>query len=214
MVIPVINCPDFETAKERIKKTATFFPRGDGWFHLDVADGKFTSYINWGDPEELKNLQLKTYTLNFEVHLMVEKPEAVIEDWLKAGAARVIVHLQAITDLDFLLKLTGQYRAELMISVDPSVPVEAIRVYLDKVNSFHVLAVFPGPSGQKFQKEALVKIRFLRDRSPNAKIEVDGGIDPETGKLVKEAGADILAAGDYIFLSDDPEEAYYELTRL
>ena len=92
LVIPVINCPDFRTAKERIEKAAEF----SDWFHLDVADGKFTTHISWGDPEELRNL-------NFEVHLMVEAPEKVIEDWLKAGAKRVIVHLQALTYLRFLL---------------------------------------------------------------------------------------------------------------
>ena len=203
LVIPVINCPDFRTAKERIEKAAEF----SDWFHLDVADGKFTTHISWGNPEELRNL-------NFEVHLMVEAPERVIEGWLKVGAKRIIVHLETISDPDFIIEIVRRYGAELMISIDPGVPVEEALVYLDKVNSFHVLAVFPGPSGQEFQKEALTKIKFLRDRSPNAKIEVDGGIDLGTGKLAREAGADTLAAGDYIFSNPDPRKAYEELQRI
>lgn len=202
-VLPVINSPDSKIVKEQIKKAAEFSDS----FHLDVTDGKFTSYVNWADPEIFKGL-------NFEVHLMVEAPEKVVEEWLKTGAKRVIVHLQTITDFDFIIEVTEKYGSELMISIDPSVPVEEALVYLDKISSFHVLAVHPGPSGQEFQKEALTKIKFLREHSPNVKIEVDGGIDAETGKLAKEAGADILAAGDYIFGSDNPKHAYEELKKL
>lgn len=93
-VIPAINCPDFICLKEKLEKAAEF----SSWVQLDIADGKFTAHKTWNNPKELKQFVINNLqsAINIEVHLMVEKPEEVIEDWVKAGAKRLIIHFEAI----------------------------------------------------------------------------------------------------------------------
>jgi len=210
-VIPVINCLDFECARERVRTAEKFFPFGGGWVHLDITDGKFTYNKTWGDSDEWRKLQTN---LNLEVHLMVEEPELVLEKWLRVGAKRVIVHLETMKDEDFILELAKAFDAEVMLAITPETPVEALRVYFEKFKAFQILAVNPGLSGQKFLPYMLDKVRFLRELYPGAKIEVDGGINLETGKKCADAGAHILASGAYIFGSKNPAEAYNTLASL
>lgn len=99
-----------------------------------------------------------------------------------------------------------------MLAVRPETPAEKLMAYFKKVSEFQVLAVYPGPSGQKFQTLVAKKIKFLRHEMPNATIEVDGGINEETAKLAKSFGADIAVSASYIFNSSDPKEAYEKLS--
>lgn len=211
MVIPSINSSTFSEAVNGIKKAEEFLPSGEGWIHIDVEDGKFIPHVTWGNPEEFSSLNTK---LNVEVHLMVENPETYIESWLKAGAKRIIVHLQTMKTPAFILETCERHGADAMLSFDPSVPVDLGLPYLGNFKFFQVLSVFPGPSGQKFREDALIKIRSLRERAATATIEVDGGINETTGKLAKDAGADILVSGHYIFGSPDPRGAYERLKAL
>ena len=153
--------------------------------------------------------------LHFEVHLMIEDPEKAVEHWFKAGAERVIVHLEAMRDPHFVLETAKKSAGEVMLAINPSTPVDALVPYLNPpaggFSGFQILAVSPGPSGQEFNENVLEKIKFLRERAPNAIIEVDGGINPETAKLAKEAGANILVSTSYIMDSPDPKGAYEEL---
>ena len=221
-VIPAINAPDFELAQDLIKKVAGF----SGWIHIDVGDGKFSSIKTWGDSKEISNFGFRRLgrasplagisDLGIEIHLMVVDPLNHVEDWLKAGAKRLIVHLEAVHehDVDNILKLCQKYGADLMLAINPQTPVEQLRPYFNKVNFFQVLAVDPGKAGQNFQPLVLDKIKFLRQEAPSAKIEVDGGINPETAAAAKKAGADIAISASYIFSSDNPEEAFRELENI
>lgn len=208
MVILSINCPTFEEAEKEIRLAESFLREGEDWLHIDVSDGKFSDFTSWGNAEELKSLRLN---LNIEVHLMVEDPESVMEAWLAAGAKRVIIHLQSIKNPQSILDMCRKYGAEPMISFDPSVSVENGVPYFADFNYFQILSVFPGMSGQKFIDESLEKIKSLRARVPTAKIEVDGGINERTGRLAKDAGADVLVSGHYVFGSPNPMDAYEEL---
>ena len=210
MVIPSINCPNFSEAAKQIEKTEGFLP-SDSWIHVDVSDGKFTKHISWGNPGEYSSLNVE---LNLEVHLMVQEPESVMEAWLAAGAKRIIVQLETVKNPTFIMEVCKKHGAEAMISFDPSTSVEEGLIYLKKFNFLQVLAVLPGPSGQEFREDSLDKVKFLRERVPTATIEVDGGINESTGKLSKEAGADILVAGHYIFGSPDPKGAYKKLNEI
>jgi len=124
LVIPSINCPDFEAASIHIKKAEEF----SEWIHIDVSDGKFSDTTSWGNPEELQSLET---SLNVEVHLMVDNPDDVVEAWLAAGAKRVIVHIQTTHDPEELLALAKQYNAEIMLALDPTQPVDEIILYVD-----------------------------------------------------------------------------------
>jgi len=142
---------------------------------------------------------------------MVEEPEEVIKAWFQGGAKRVIVHLETISNPDFLLDVADEYGGEVMLAIAPSTPVDLLLPHTNSFRYFQILAVSPGPAGQKFKMEILEKIRFLRQMAPDAKIEVDGGITPETARLAKIAGADIVASASYIFGSKNPKQAYEEL---
>ena len=179
-----------------------------------MGDGVFTPNVSWGNLEEFSHLATELPLLRFEVHLMVVDPEKIMEQWLKAGAERVVIHLEAMIDPHFVLETSKKYKGGVMLAINPSTTVETLVPYLNSFAAFQVLAVSPGPSGQKFSLEALEKIKFLRQRAPNAIIEVDGGINPETAKLAKEAGASILVSGSYIINSPDPKGAYEELQRI
>ena len=176
-----------------------------------MGDGVFTPNVSWGNVEEFSFLATELPLLRFEVHLMVVDPEKVMEQWFKAGAERVIIHLEAMSDPHFVLEMAKRYEGGVMLAINPSTAVEALVPYLNSFTAFQVLAVPPGPSGQKFNLEVLEKIKFLRERAPNAIIEVDGGINPETAKLAKEAGANILVSASYIMNSPDPKGAYQQL---
>jgi ribulose-phosphate 3-epimerase len=210
LVIPVINCGDSETAAKQINKAAAFLPPA-GWMHIDISDGKFAPVVTWGKPSDLAVIKKVRAQLHFEIHLMVQDPENVIAGWLEAGAERVIVHLETMKDPGFILDAARKHGAEVMLAIAPATPVENLIPYLSSFTAFQVLAVTPGPSGQKFIKGMEDKVRFLQKYRPTALVEVDGGVVPEVCRLVKEAGADAVAAATYIFGDPDPQQAYEKL---
>ena len=210
-VIPAINAPDFERARQLVSVAKSFLPR-EAWLHFDLGDGIFSSIRNWGDPAEFQSLRLGFFKT--EVHLMAENPEELAEAWLKAGVKRLIVHLETLVDSALVMALCQKYQAELMLAIVPETIVENLIPYFSNVHSFQILGVRPGKAGQVFQPEVLGKVEFLRRRLPTAKIEVDGGINLTIAKLIKEAGADMVASASYIFNSSDPGKAYQELVGL
>lgn len=207
-VIPAINEKIFEEVVKKIKIAEEFLP-ADAWIHIDVADGIFTPNKTWNNPDDLANLKTK---LKLEVHLMVEKPEQQIENWLKVGVKRLVIHLEAFTEPNFILSEVKKYNAEIVLSANPVTSADAISLYLGSFDFFQILAVDPGLAGQKFQEKVLEKIKFLRSRNPAVKIEIDGGIDLITAKIVKASGADIIVSASYIFNNPaGPTAAYNEL---
>ncbi len=210
-IIPALNCLDVESLREHIRRAATFL-LPESWIHLDVSDGRFTFTRTWNEPERWRELAGQ-YGWKLEAHLMTEEPEKMATRWLEGGAARIIVHIETVTpeSLDRMRAKITEGGAELMLSSNPETPAESFRPYAQGIKNFQALAVNPGLSGQKFLPVVLKKIQFLRELRPDATIEVDGGINLETARLCKSAGADALVASSYIFGSDDPKEAYQEL---
>lgn len=211
-VIPAINCKDFECVREKIRKIKEY---QSPWVHIDVSDGEFGRTITWNNPEELLGLGEDVSYLKLEVHLMVEEPQVVVEDWLRAGASRVIIHQEALTDgWPIILDKVERYDAELGLAILPGTPPENLMPYLKSISLVQLLAVSPGPSGQKFDERVLDKIKFLRREEGNFSIEVDGGINPQTAQLVRDAGGDIIVSGSYIWESKNPREAFKELQEI
>jgi ribulose-phosphate 3-epimerase len=212
MVIPVINCLDVECVRKKIKIAKTFLKEGDV-FHLDAADGSFGPYRTWSDPVEWTKLRSP---FGIEVHLMTNRPEAYADDWFAAGARRLIVHAEALNaqSANELRSVAEHYHGEIMLSSKPGSTMEDIAPHLAEFGSFQVLAVEPGPAGQVFLPFIAEKIKFLREEFPDATIEVDGGMDPETVRIVKIAGADIIVSSSYIFDAADPKKAYELLEKV
>jgi ribulose-phosphate 3-epimerase len=214
-VIPVINCHrrDFECVQEKTAKAKKFLKKGD-WLHLDVGDGRFTFNKTWQNPTEWANLRSE---FNLEVHLMVEDPGKYISQWVAAGAKRFIFHVETLKGGEMahrIIVYLRKKRAEAMLGSAPLTPLSKIWPYLRLFSHFQVLAVDPGPAGQKFLPVVLHKIKFLRNFAPNAMIEVDGGVNPETAKMAKAAGADTVASATYIFNTSNPKKAYKKLRKI
>jgi ribulose-phosphate 3-epimerase len=209
-VIPVINCQDVECVRNKIEVAKAFLAEGD-LLHLDVADGSFATHKTWANP--LEWVKLKS-PFGVEVHLMVDHPEEYIDDWLAAGARRLIVHMESLNpqSMHEILGAAARYHVEVMLSSKPESDADDMAPYLRHFNLFQVLAVQPGPSGQKFLPFITEKIRFLREELPDVTIEVDGGMDLESARLVKDVGADMIVSSSYIFGSADPKEAYKKLS--
>ena len=129
-VIPSINASNFEAVEELVGKAKKFLPRTTGWLHFDIGDGAFSSIKTWDEPAEFKKLKLGS--LKSEVHLMVEDPEVVAKSWLEAGAKRLIVHLEETRNLEIISDLCQQYKADLMIAINPDTIVENLLPYLDE----------------------------------------------------------------------------------
>lgn len=210
-VIPGIEASDRVEAEEQYKKVKDLNP--EGWVHFDVTDGQFSSAVNWGSPEEVKELRVKGK--KFEVHLMMENPEAVLESWLKVDfVKRVIIHLEAMSDPVFIVQKCKEYGVEPMLAIKPETEVERLFAHKDDFRAFQILAVNPGWAGQKFDERMLAKIHWLREKIPNVIIEIDGGVNPEVARKCYDAGASILVSTSYIQKSPDPRAAYESLVAI
>lgn len=206
-ILPSINVQTFEEAQDRIKKVEPYV----SWCHLDVTDGVFSKHPTWHNPQDLPVLQT---ALNVEVHLMIAEPEKMIEQWLVKPVKRVIVHLEAARDVEFIIKKCHEVGVEIGLAINPDTFWGRLEPWLEKVDMVQTLAVTPGPSGQKMGEETLDKVRHLRTACPGCRIEVDGGVNKETARQAIDAGADMLVAGSYLFNSLDIKVAIDELSFL
>ena len=209
-VIPAINCKNFTCIKRRIKKAAEFLPK-NSWIQIDISDGKFTKAKTWNSPLQLKKFLYKNKIakFNLEVHLMVNDFGNEIKKWQEAGAKRIIIHLEALENCGF--KLTPKNSKNLGLAIKPSTSVKKLVHFLPKIKFVQLLAVSPGYSGQQFDKLTIKKIEFLKKNYPKVKIEIDGGMNEETAKLIKKAGADFIVSGSYLFNSNNFRKRYISL---
>ncbi len=194
-IAPSILSADFGKLNEEI---AFLEPYAD-LLHVDVMDGHFVPNITIGAPVVRC---LKT-ALSLDVHLMIEHPEKYIEDFVKAGSSRIIVHSEACSDLATVLWRIKELGAEAGVSIKPGTPVSDILGVLDLVSEVLVMTVEPGFGGQKFMEGMMGKIKELKEAGFKGDIGVDGGINAETAKVCREAGANLLVAGNYIFNAED-----------
>ncbi len=184
--------------------------------HVDVMDGHFVPNISIGIPvvESLR----KATRLPLDVHLMIERPEEYVEDFVRAGASRVLVHQEATVHLDRALTLIREQGAEAGVAINPATPVVMLSDVLHVVDTVLVMSVNPGFGGQKFIPVALDKIRQLDEwrRRYNAefRIEVDGGVDADNAAVLAQAGANTLVAGTSIFHTPDSTAAARHLRKL
>ena len=204
-IIPSINVSDFEELKKRIKKVEPYAK----WAHLDVSDGIFTKHVSWHEPKDLVGFKTK---LKLEVHLMIDKPEKKIEEWLIKPVSRVIFHQEATRDHWFLIKKIKEAKKEAGIAIKLDTPWLKLFPYFGKVEVLQLLAVPPGPSGQEFSEEILHKIGHIRSLCKGCIIEIDGGVNKRVAARCIREGANLLVAGKAIFESKDIKKAIKELS--
>ena len=184
--------------------------------HFDVMDGHFVPNLTFGIPV-LAALHRRT-RLPIDVHLMVSNPDRLLDEYLKAGAARVALHWETVWHLDRELTRIREAGAKAGVAINPATPVEVLEDVLPSLDYVLLMSVNPGFGGQKFLPRALDKAQRLRACIKKAGVEVeiamDGGIDSETIHSVVSAGVDVCVVGSGIFKTDDPVKTMSELRRL
>ncbi len=189
---------------------------GAEYLHFDVMDGKFVPNISFG-LDDLRKISASHKMIN-DVHIMIEDPDSQAIEFAKAGADIVTFHLEALPCLGCMtktIKSLHDHGTKVGISIKPGTKANTLEPFLKDIDLVLIMSVEPGKGGQAFMKSALRKIKYLRrliDRHQyNVLIEVDGGINDITGALARQAGADILVAGTYLFGHNDFKERVNKL---
>ena len=210
LIAPSILSADFSKLSEEIKAVER---AGADWLHIDVMDGHFVPNITIG-PAVVSKIR-KISDIFFDVHLMIENPDKYIEKFAKAGADIITIHAEACNDLKSIISKIKENNCKAGVSINPETSIDTIKNIIRDVDLVLIMSVHPGFGGQSFIKDVLPKIKKTREiiNKINKKIylEVDGGINKENAKTVKQYGADVLVAGNFIFTSSDYKEAIQSL---
>ncbi|ONK23278.1 ribulose-phosphate 3-epimerase [Bacillus sp. VT-16-64] len=211
-IAPSILAADFTKLGEEIKEVEA---AGADLIHIDVMDGHFVPNITMGPPvvEAIRSIT----ELPLDVHLMIENPDQYIEAFAKAGADYITVHVEASPHLHRTLDEIKKQGIKSGVVLNPATPAESIKYVLDNIDMVLLMTVNPGFGGQSFIHSVLPKITEVRNmglkHGVQFDIEVDGGINPETARLCKEAGATVLVAGSSIFQQKDRKKALLEIRK-
>ena len=204
ILAPSILAADFKELGSEMKKTEE---HGAAYLHFDVMDGMFVPSISFGMPV-LASIHKVTNQV-MDVHLMVQEPIRYIEDFQKAGADLVTIHLEACRDVKETIEKIRLCGLKAGLSICPETEALAVEPYLKDVDMILVMGVHPGFGGQKFIPESLDKIRSIRqmieEQGLSVDIEVDGGIYLTNVRQVLDAGANVIVAGSAVF-GGDPEK--------
>ena len=202
--------------EDYLKVFKTFTDNGITMIHLDVMDGKFVLNTTY-DANEVEKINKQTNAI-LDTHLMINTPETEIMSYILAGSDIITFHYEACKNIKETIKLIKNHGVKCGISVKPNTKIDVLNPYLKDLDLVLVMSVEPGFGGQKFMPSALDKIKYLKDIKDKHNfhylIEVDGGINVNTAKLVKDVGCDVIVVGTYLMNSENFHECYEELKKI
>lgn len=213
IVSPSVLSADFANLERDVKMLNNSSAE---WLHIDIMDGQFVPNISFGLPV-MKAIH-KHATKPLDVHLMIATPDDYIQDFKEAGAEILTVHYETCKHLHRTLQNIRNAGMKTGVALNPHTPVDLLKDIIHDIDLVLIMSVNPGFGGQKFIPQAVEKVRNLKAliSEANAKtlIEVDGGVNLDTGKKLVEAGADALVAGSFVFGSSNPQETIEQLGQL
>jgi ribulose-phosphate 3-epimerase len=186
------------------------------WIHCDVMDGVFVPNISFGIPviEHVSKIAAKP----LDVHLMIVDPDRFIVPFTKAGASLLTVHLETCVHLNRTIQFIREQGIKASVCLNPHTPVILLENILSELDMVLLMTVNPGFGGQKFIEGSIEKVKSLREminyKNPSCLIEVDGGINYDTGKRLFDAGANVLVTGNFIFSSENPSLTISNLRKI
>ncbi|MDD4490128.1 MAG: ribulose-phosphate 3-epimerase [Paludibacter sp.] len=205
IISPSILAADFSNLKAACK----MINRSEAeWIHIDVMDGVFVPNISFGFPvlEAITKYCMKL----IDVHIMIVHPEKYVKRFAEAGAEMLTFHYEATENPDEVIDLIRHEGIKVGITINPDVPVAALKPYIDKVDMVLLMSVFAGYGGQKFREESYDRLKELKsmvdELNPACLIQVDGGVSINNAKKLFDHGANVLVAGSAEFNAPDPKE--------
>ncbi len=213
LIAPSILSADFTNLAQQIRMVEI---GGADWIHCDIMDGHFVPNITFG-PSLVKAAH-KVTKLPIDVHLMIENPGKYLEDFIKAGASYVSVHVEEVVHLNRTISRIKELGAKAGVVINPATPVSSIIDVVEYIDLLLIMTVNPGFGGQKFIPNSIRRIKeavTLRNEvNANFLIEIDGGVNVETAKTAFEAGAEVFVAGSSIFKADNISAATVEIKKV
>lgn len=213
LIAPSVLSADFSNLRSDVEMVNN--SQAD-WFHLDIMDGVFVPNISFGMPV---TAAIQKYARKpLDVHLMIVEPDKFIDEFHKLGAEVLNVHYEACTHLHRTLQRIKACGMKAGVTLNPHTPVSVLEEIIQDVDVAMLMSVNPGFGGQKFIENTIDKTSRLKElilkRNSHALIEIDGGVNFETGKRLLQAGADVLVAGSFVFGAQNPTETVAQLKAL
>lgn len=200
-IIPSIIAKDFNDFCTKVQKVSPYV----SWVHLDVADGAFAPNKTWGEAKEISRC---VSAAAIEVHLMVENPESVLDDWLSSGVKRIIYHFESTDAHEEIIRKCKEQNISVFVALREETPADSLQGIGKEIDGVLLFSGNIGFYGSTFKPDVILsKIFSLHEAFPGLTIEVDGGMNPQTAKQAVKAGATQIVSGSYIFKSENIEEA-------